>query len=201
MTPRAVGLPDGRVWLRVADPAWSDPLDASYAREHGGRWNPPGSYAALYLNGDVATARLQLERMLAGSPVQLDDLDDDAYVLVAATLPRTQTCADATTASGLRALGLPETYPQDPASGEIAHATCQRVGARVRGEGLRGVWCRSAGTPDGRGRELAWFPATARSRARPAWEAPRPLGEWRYAIGWAELGLDEQPDPRPVPAP
>jgi hypothetical protein len=31
--------------------------------------------------------------------------------------------------------------------------------------GLRGVRCRLAQAPRGAGRELAWFPATARSRA------------------------------------
>jgi hypothetical protein len=78
---------------------------------------------------------MQIERMLAGSPVHIDDLDDEGYVLVAATLPRAQTCADA---------------------------------------------------------------ATRRSSARIVWDAPLPLGTWRYATRWAELGLDEQPDPRPV---
>jgi hypothetical protein len=48
----------------------------------------PHILAALYLNADVLTARAQIERMLAGSPVRIDDLDDDAYVLVAATVPR-----------------------------------------------------------------------------------------------------------------
>lgn len=196
MKPRAVPLPDGRVWLRLADPEWSDPLDPSYARERGGRWNPPDSFATLYLNGDVATGRMQIERMLAGSPVHADDLDDHAYVLVAATLPRGQTCADATTPAGLRALALPATYPRDASGRHVGHAACQEVGSRVHGERLRGVWCRSACTADGRGRELAWFPATARSLARPVWGAPLPYGRWRHAAGWGDIELDEQPDPR-----
>jgi RES domain-containing protein len=112
--PRTVRLPDSRVWLRVADPEWADPLDPSYARRTGGRWNPPGSVATLYLNGDVVTARLQIERLLAGSPVRLDDLDDEAYILVAAMLPRAQMSADATSEAGLRALQLPKSYPCDP---------------------------------------------------------------------------------------
>ena len=48
---------------------------------------PPGEYPTLYLNADLATARNQLERMLEGYPAGLDDLDDDAFLLVAARLP------------------------------------------------------------------------------------------------------------------
>ncbi len=111
MTPDTVRLPDGRVWLRLAKPDWADPLDPSHAQQNGGRWNPPGSFATLYLNGDVATARMQIQRMLAGYPVRIEDLDDGAYVLVAATLPGSQTCAEATSPSGLEVLGLPDSYP------------------------------------------------------------------------------------------
>lgn len=193
-----VRLPDGRIWLRVADPAWNDPLDPSHAREHGGRWNPPGSHATLYLNDDAATSRMQIERMLAGSPVHIEDLDDEAYVLVAATLPRSQTCADAATRAGLRALGLPETYPRHADGGLVGYDVCQPIGGGVRRDGLRGVWCHSACTVDGRGRELAWFPATSRSVARAVWDDPLPLGTWRSAATWAALGLDGQPDPRPA---
>jgi hypothetical protein len=154
--PRRLAVPDGRVFLRVAEPEWSDPLDA---------------------------------------PFTMDDLDDGAYVLVAATLPRNQTCADAVSPTGLRRLGLPESYPADEAGGVVGHDRCQSVGAEVRARGLRGVWCISAATRDGTGRELAWFPATARSRGRLVWEEALPLGRWREAIDWADLGLPPQQDP------
>jgi hypothetical protein len=190
-----VHLPDERVWLRVAEPSWGDPLDPSYARDHGGRWNPPGSFSALYLTGDVATARMQIGRMLVGSPVTVDDLDDEAYVLVAATLPDAQTCADATTAAGLRSLGLPDTYPRNAHGDEIDHPVCHSVGQKVHDAGLHGVWCRSACSADGRGRELAWFPSHRRATARPVWSGPLPFGAWRYADGWGDLGQGDQPDP------
>lgn len=190
-----VRLPDERVWLRVAEPSWSDPLDPSYARERGGRWNPPDSFPALYLNGDVVTARMQIERMLAGSPVTVDDLDDEAYLLVAATLPDAQRCADATTPAGLRSLGLPDTYPRDAHGEEIDHLACQRVGRQVHDAGLDGVWCRSVCTADGRGRELVWFPSDRRAAARAVWSEPLRFGAWRYAGGWRDLGLGDQPEP------
>lgn len=195
MTPRRVRLPDKRVWLRVADSAWKDPLDTSYARKRGGRWNPPDSHATLYLNGDVTTARVQIEHMLAGFPVSVDDLDDDAYLLVAVTLPRTQTGADAATHDGLKSLGLPDTYPNFPNGRPVAHEVCQPIGRRLWEKRFRGVWCRSARMPEGR--ELAWFPATARSTATPVWPDPLPLSQWRHATTWPELGLKDQPEPVP----
>ena len=195
MTPRSVRLPDHRIWLRLADPDWANPLDPSFAQWRGGRWNPPASFPALYLNGDVATARLQIERLLDGSPVRPDDLDDGAYLIVAVSLPRSQTSAEAVSNEGLRLLGLPKTYPVYRSGREVPHRVCQRVGEEVHADGLRGVWCRSACTPDGSGRELAWFPATRRSKAKAVWASPLPFGAWREAADWVDLGLERQPEP------
>ena len=193
--PKTVRLPESRAWLRLADPDWTDPLDPSHAQRDGGRWNPPGSFPTLYLSGDIVTARLQIERLLAGSPVGVDDLDDGAFELLAVTLPRAQACADAVSPGGLRSLHLPQSYPREPSGEGVPHHVCQRLGEQIHLEGLRGVWCRSACTPDGGGRELAWFPATRRSRAKAIWDSPRPLGSWKDATGWADLGLEEQADP------
>ncbi|HJQ76158.1 MAG TPA: RES family NAD+ phosphorylase [Acidimicrobiia bacterium] len=164
MNPVIETLPDGHSWLRVADPSWADPLDPSYAREHGGRWNPPGSFPTLYLNEDLTTARAQISALLSGSPVEPDDLDV-GFDLVVASLPRSQEVADAVTGTGLRALGLPDSYPRHSNGRPVRHGTCQPVGAGVAAAGLRGVHARSAATEDGSGRELAWFPARESSRA------------------------------------
>jgi RES domain-containing protein len=192
--PRRLRIPHGRGLLRVAEPEWADPLDPGYAAAAGGRWDPSGSGARLYLSGDVATARMRLQRLADGAPFMMDDLDDDAYVLVAATLPRGQACADAVSEVGLRRLGLPASYPLDAAGVPVRHAACQAAGERVREARLRGVWCVSAASRDKTGRELAWFPATTRSRARLVWPEPLPLGRWRDAAGWSDLDLDPQPD-------
>ena len=194
MRIKTVLLTEGRVWLRVASASWKNPLDSNYAQQAGGRWNPPGAYPALYLNADPATARSQLERMLEGYPVGIDDLDEDAFVLVAARLPKRQCCADAVSTVGLKALGLPASYPLDAKGEAIPHSRCQHVGVAVRGRRLRGIWCRSAATPDGRGRELAWFPSSARSKARPLWKRALPLGAWLYARQWSDIGLAAQAD-------
>jgi hypothetical protein len=183
------------VWLRVADPDWDDPLSASYAERVGGRWNPPSSFRTLYLSADLETAQLRLDKMLRDSAVRVEDLDGDAYVLVAATLPRNQTYADALGDPRLKALGLPPTYPVDAHGHDVTHATCQSIGQAVRDRGLRGVACRSACTTDGRGTELAGFPATSRSHAHAVWVAPLVLGAWRDASTWGDLGLPDQRTP------
>lgn len=176
--PLPVDLPDGAAWYRVADASWDSPLDPSFAQQHGGRWNPPASFPTLYLNGDLPTARAQIERMLDGYPVDPEDLDAP-YVLVTAAIPRGQTAADAISDEGLEHLGLPATYPTAKNT-PISHAICQPIGAAVRFAGLRGVHARSAATADGSGRELAWFPARASSKARRV-AADRPFTDWWYA--------------------
>ena len=44
-------------YLRVADAAWRRPLDATFAAERGGRWNPPDSFPVVYLCRTLAVAR------------------------------------------------------------------------------------------------------------------------------------------------
>jgi hypothetical protein len=196
LTPRRAQLPAHRIWLRIAQPNWADPVDPSFAQETGGRWNPPRSSPALYLNADVQTARGQIERLCAGTPVTPDDLDDHAYVLVGATLPGTQEVADGVHDEGLAALSLPATYPLNARGATMPHADCQPIGAALHRAGLRGIWCRSATTPDGRGRELAWFSGKQRARAIPGLRLP--YGKWRHARSWQGIGLRDQPDPVPV---
>lgn len=182
-----IRLRDGQEWLRVADPAWGDPLDPSYAAEAGARWNPPNSFPTLYLNEDLPTARAQVVKLFEGSPIEPEDLDS-GFDLVLATLPRSQEAADASSDEGLEALGLPETYPRHPNGRPVRHETCQPVGAEVHARGLRGVYARSAVTVDGEGRELAWFPARADSKARLVrrlgfrdwWFSPVVGGEGQY---------------------
>jgi hypothetical protein len=177
--PHAVTLPADHTWWRVADTAWADPLDPTWADRTGGRWNAPGDGPTLYLNADVETARAQVPRMLLGTAVDPEDLRDDApFVLVPVALPARQRVADATTDTGLVALGLPRSYPRGTRGGEVPWSACRRAAHDVRAAGLRGVSARSAATPDGSGRELAWFPASgARARASgPALD----FVEWRH---------------------
>lgn len=160
-------LVDRHDWLRVADPNWSDPLDPTFAAAHGGRWNPPHSFPTLYLNEDVVTARSNLRHWVNEWPYEPEDLlDHAAPVLVGARLPDGQRAADAHTPAGIAALGLPSRYPLDAAGETVEHEVCQSIGASVHAAHLDGVRCRSAQTPLGAGRELAWFP-TSSDQAEP----------------------------------
>ncbi len=167
MALRKERLPDAHTWWRVADGAWRDPLDPSFAQHHGGRWNPPDSFPTLYLNEDRVTARLNLRSFISGWPYEPEDLrEDTGPILVGARLPRRQTVCDAHSRRGVVAASLPESYPFDKRGNRIAHATCQSVGVRAKEAGLRGVRARAAQSRDGAGRDLAWFPASSRSVAQ-----------------------------------
>ncbi len=164
--PHRTTLPEGHEWFRVADASWIDPLDPNFANEVGGRWNTPGDGATLYLCEDVEVARAQIRRLLAPTPVDAEDLAPDApYVLVTASLPGRQQVADAFSDTGLRALGLPASYPRRRSGGRVPWADCRHAAKRVRAATLRGVLARSAWQVAGAGRELAWFPAP-RAHAR-----------------------------------
>lgn len=164
---RTERLTDDHQWWRIADPVWNDPLDPTFAQRRGGRWNPPDSWPTLYLNEDVVTARLNLALFTEAWPYRPEDLrPEHAPVLVGATLPRQQRVADVHSPAGVRAAGLPPTYPLDGAGHRIERAVCQPIGEAIHAAGLRGVRCRSGTLPRGEGRELAWFPATRRSVAK-----------------------------------
>ena len=171
-------VPDGHVWLRLTQPHYADPFDMSYADRQGGRWNPPGSWPTLYLNEDMATVHAQLRHMFRGRGIDPEDLDDDAPIqLAAAALPVRQHVADVISDDGIKAAGLPPTYPLDDDGQPVEHDITQKIGTEVHDAGLRGVWCRSAA---GEGQELAWFPSS-RSVAKPVWPNPKPYGSWRNA--------------------
>lgn len=159
-------LADNWTWWRIADAAWEDPLSPDYACRLGGRWNPADSFPTLYLNEDKVTSRLNLRAFIAQWPYEPEDLRADTGPrLVAARLPRQQEVCDAHSPQGIKAVGLPGSYPQDSRGKRVAHAPCQALGEAVKAAGLKGLRTRSAQSPHGEGRELAWFPATRRSRA------------------------------------
>jgi len=142
---------------RVADPAWADPLDPSYAQRAGGRWNPPQSFGVTYLCADEATARANVARLYVGLPYGPEDLDPDrAPQLVEFDLPR-EPYVDAVSEAGLRALELPARYPLDEDGTEVPRERCQPIGRRAFDAGELGIASRSAAPGVGRGRELAWF--------------------------------------------
>jgi hypothetical protein len=70
------------------------------------------------------------------------------------------------TPEGVAAAGLPSSYPYEVTGSLVSHEVCQPIGAWIEAAGLRGIRCRSARSPDGTGRELAWFPAMGHAVAR-----------------------------------
>ena len=162
-------LPNGHIWWRIADRQWCDPLDPNFAATFGGRWNPPNSFATLYLNEDHVTARLNLRNFISGWPFEPEDLrSDTGPVLVGAKLPGNQEVCDVHTRLGVAKVGFHQNYPFDLNGALVPHEVCQPIGAAVHAKKLRGIRARSAQSGDGVARELAWFPANSRSHARAA---------------------------------
>ena len=172
-------MPATRPWFRLADPVWVDPTDTTYALVNGGRWNSPDSHRTLYLCADESTAAAQVRRLLHGSFLTPEDLRDDAFVLIAVTLPTDTLVADAHSIGGLMALGLPTTYPHESDGTPIPRARCQPIGDQVAQNGLSGVHTRSAteGATEHH-RELAWFPQPNQS---PQIVQRLPYGQWRHS--------------------
>jgi RES domain len=136
----------GGSYNRLAEPSWADPLDTSYSRQRGGRWNLPGSFGVLYLNRDLRLARLQVLHKLSGHPYGVEDLDEsEQHDLVDAEVGE-RDWLDCVTAAGLAAVGLPLTYPRHRNGRPVRHATCQPVGQAAFDDGQPGIACRSAAT-------------------------------------------------------
>lgn len=148
----------GAVYLRVADRDWDDPLSGEYARDCGGRWNPPGSFSAVYLNASVPVARAQVRDKLEPQAIRPEDLQpDEGPVLVHTTIPHDD-YVDVTTDRGCTSLRLPKTYPVDDKKTTVPHSVCQPIGQRAWEEGEAGIACRSAATTaPADGEELAFF--------------------------------------------
>jgi len=120
---------------------------------------------------------LNLQRFIHGWPYEPEDLrDDTGPVLVEATLPVRQRVADVHSRQGVAAAKLPPPYPLDEKDRLVERTVCQAIGLGAKTAGLRGVRARSARAPEGGRRELAWFPATRRSRAHA--QAILPFETW-----------------------
>lgn len=163
-------------YLRVADPSWRDPLSGEYAREHGGRWNPPHSFGVVYLNQTVDVARAQVRHKLGPLGIEPEDLMvEEGPVLIHTDVPGDR-YVDAVTAEGLKSLGLPETYPRNARGAIVEHAVCQPLGQQARDAGEPGIACRSAATSaPPNGVEIAYFARRDRVYSR-----VEPFADWYW---------------------
>ena len=155
----------GEPYLRVADPAWDDPLDPEYARASGGRWNPAGALGVLYLCASRAVARANVARQLDGQPFGPEDFADGAGPVLVEVVPPQASYVDAVSSRGLGSLGLPETYPVHSNGRRVSWSTCQPIGRRAWESGERGIACHSAAIRrPPHGEELALFARGRRPR-------------------------------------
>lgn len=174
-------IPRGGAYNRLADPSWSDPLDTSFSRQRGGRWNAPGSFGVLYLNRDLRMARLQVQHKLGGQPYGVEDLaEDEQHDLVGVEVAERE-WLDCSTDSGLEAVGLPVSYPRHPNGRPVRHETCRPIGQTTYGDGQPGIACRSAvdgATPDDE--ELAVFDRDVNAAVRMT--GRQPFGKWFWRV-------------------
>jgi RES domain-containing protein len=122
------------------------PLSGEGARIHGGRWNPPDSFAVLYTAFDRLTMKAELERAARRQGLLAADFLPRDEVTHAVELQRV---LDLVNASNLRAVDL------DP--GRLASmdwADCQAVGDAAHYVGFEGIMSPSA---TGAGTILAIF--------------------------------------------
>jgi RES domain len=167
----------GGAYNRLAEPAWMDPLDTSYSKARGGRWNPPGAFGALYLNQDVRVARLRVQHALADHPYGIDDLDEaelhDLVELDVASRAWLNCIRD----GGLKAAGLPVSYPRHRDGRPVEHPDCRPIGKAAFDDGLPGVACRSAAREaTSADEELAVFARAG--AAKVTMTRRRPFAEW-----------------------
>jgi hypothetical protein len=167
----------GGPYVRIADPSWRRPLDGSYAAERGGRWNPPGSFPAVYLCSTVGVARANVLRRFDGLPYSVLDLLPDRRPVLIETDVREHRAVDVVSDAGCRAAGLPETYPLDADGDEVGWDRCRPVGSAAWEQGEPAIACRSAAarSPDD-GEELAWFVRGRGDRLRV--RARRAFDDW-----------------------
>ena len=166
----------GGAYNRLAEPSWADPLDTSFSRQPGGRWNAPGSFGVLYLNASDRVARLQVDHKLAEQPYGIEDLDPtEQHDLVDVDVQETD-ALDLVSDAGLEAVGLPVSYPRDALGHPVEHARCHPVGQAAYDEPVPAIACRSAaGAATPADEELAVFD---RDAAIVTQTGRRPFADW-----------------------
>ena len=145
-------------YLRVADRDWDDPLSGQYALRRGGRWNPPGSFGAVYLNASVPVARAQVRQKLEPRGIRPEDLESDQGPVLVHTVVPPDDYVDVITDRGCTSLQLPKTHPVGEQERLVGHSVCQPIGQRAWKAGEPGIACRSAArSAPADGEELAFF--------------------------------------------
>jgi len=161
----------GGEYYRVVAPDWTEPLDTTYSKQYGGRWNPPGEFGALYLNANLRVAAANARAQHAGRAIKLFDLHPSARPeLVTAEVPQ-RDVVDAVSPDGVAALGFAESFPFG-----VSWLPCQAIARAAKADGISGIATRSNAEATATrvvGEELAVFEGCAvAERAR------RPFAAW-----------------------
>lgn len=148
----------GGRYLRVSDPAWSDPLDGRFSEATGRRWGSARSFPVVYLCADEHVARANVDHLYEALPYGPEDVDPDTGPGLAATDVPPAEYVDVVTGAGCKRVGLPPTYPLDASGTPVPWEPCRPVGQAAWDAGEPGIACRSAAprAPRG-GEELAYF--------------------------------------------
>ncbi len=145
----------GGEYYRVVAPDWSNPLDTSYAKAAGGRWNPPGEFGALYLNATLRVAAGNARAQHAGRAIKLFDLVPDARPELVTVVVPSIDVVDASSPGGVAALGFAPDFPYG-----VPWEPCQVIARAAHAAGIAGVAARSnaeATAVEVVGEELAAF--------------------------------------------
>ena len=179
-----VAIRRGGTYNRLAESDWVDPLNTSYSKERGARWNPPGTFGVLHLNASERMARVQVVHKLSGRPYGVEDLDPaEQHDLITVKVPRAARL-DCVTDDGLTAVGLPTSYPLDNRGSVIGYDVCRAVGQQAYEAGRTGIACRSAATgADLEDEELAVFDTHTDSIQM---TDRRPFAEWFLGVSAPE---------------
>jgi RES domain-containing protein len=154
VTKRVTFTRGGR-YYRVVDPSYFNPLDTSYPKTAGRRWNPPGEFGALYLCATIAVAAANARHQFMGRAIKLFDVLPAARPeLVTVDVPNLDV-VDVVTPRGVAAVGLPPGYPYG-----VPWPPCQAIARDAYADGVAGVAARSnaeATATSWVGEELAVF--------------------------------------------
>ena len=146
----------GATYYRVFKPDWNDPLDFSFSKERGGRWNPSGAFGVLSLNATVAVAAANARVQHRGRAIGLFDLRPDRRPRLLQVHVPNSVVLDVVSKSGVRDLRLSPQFPWN-----VPHERCQPIGLRAYlSAEFRGIASRSAAectSDEWLGEELSWF--------------------------------------------
>ncbi len=162
----------GGVYFRVCDPEWVSPLDTSFNKKWGGRWNPPGKFGLLHLNATIRVAAANARKHFEDEIHTLFDLRPQYRPVLYDVAVRRSEFVDCVTDQGLRDVGLRARYPEN-----TSWLRTRGVGIRAHQNNEDGIASRSAAEMvRDLGEELAIFDgritALAKLRHR------RSFGKW-----------------------